>query len=101
MLQDQEHLLKDTLMCVSGTYKSCSGGWSKSYNVITLNVRPNEKIRVGVHLKDYDSGSPDDDICKAEKYIQVVVPDPGVSHSMSQALNGDGGCFVRFTITAR
>ena len=52
MLQDYEYPLWNTLLCTSGTYKSCSGPWSKFNNVITLKkVMQYDKVRVGVHLR--------------------------------------------------
>ncbi|MDH2429477.1 hypothetical protein [Sphaerisporangium sp. TRM90804] len=94
---------KDVVMCPSTTYSVCGGPHGKNNHRIVLSVRPDDRIYTGVHIKDYDELSPDDDICKAnvttepftEAQLQTL-NDP-LPRSMSWWGSGDGGCSIKYS----
>ena len=93
--------LGDLLMCSSVNYTSCGTGYTKNNNTIKLTVHPGETIHVGVHMKDHDWGSSDDEVCTDSvnlgpytdaqlKYIQET------NHALFMADNGNAQCRVDF-----
>ncbi|MEO3813463.1 hypothetical protein ABGB17_31080 [Sphaerisporangium sp. B11E5] len=92
----------DVLMCRSSTYKTCESARNKHMNTVELAVVPGDAVYVGVHIRDYDELSPDDDICKVALTTPALtdaelsdLDESGELHDMD---SGDGGCLIRYSI---
>ncbi len=92
------------LLCSSVNYTSCGTGYYKNNNVIKLTVHPGETIHVGVHMKDHDWGSADDEVCTDSinlgpytdaqlKYINDT------NEALWMSNNGNAQCRVDFGLT--
>jgi hypothetical protein len=95
--------LGNLLLCSSINYTSCGTGYSKGNNVIKLQVHPGETIHVGVHMKDRDWGSSDDEVCtnavNLGPYTDAQLQYINEQHSLYMANNGNAQCSVAYSLT--
>jgi hypothetical protein len=95
--------LGNLLMCSSITYTSCGTGYAKGNNVIKLQVNPGETIHVGVHMKDHDWGSSDDEVCtnavNLGPFTAAQLQYINEGHSLFMADNGNAQCSVAYSLT--
>ncbi|MFJ2061264.1 hypothetical protein ACIOMM_35875 [Streptomyces sp. NPDC087908] len=93
---------KNTLMCGSKTYANCVTGWKKNNNKVLVKVVPGQQLKLAAHVRDWDHGGPDDDICL--KTVNLG----GLTHQalagldtqsvMETQFNGDGACKVAYRV---
>jgi hypothetical protein len=92
--------LDSLLLCSSISTTSCGTGYYQNNNAIKLTVHPGETIHVGVHMKDHDWGSSDDEFCTAGANLgpftdsQLYGMDE--SHSLFMSDNGNAECYVNY-----
>lgn len=92
----------DTYLCGSSSGQTCEGVYAKSNHRILLTVYPGESIRAAIAALDYDTFSPDDTVCKAEKWVgpftEAELKTLSRTEWMSMAYNGEAACTVSFTL---
>jgi hypothetical protein len=95
-------LFAATSMCASDTYAHCNGSYSTQNNVIQVTVGDGSKLRVSVHIMDYDAYSLDDTVCQTQTYIGPESNYSWMSYSgsgtLSQGDNGNASCTVYFHV---
>ena len=97
------YFFSETPLCHSDTYAYCIGQHVKGNNSIVIqNFKPGvTNLKVSVHLKDYDSGSADDDVCKASMTLPTFYTSDITSpktFNMNSGWNGHGSCQVWFMV---
>lgn len=89
-------------LCTTNTYATCLGPWKFNNHKIRLQVKPGEKIRAAIHMKDYDWGSPDDNVCWVNQVVGgftlTQLLNLNQSFSMTQNWNGNGACTVKWSL---
>jgi len=95
--------LYSLLLCSSVNYTSCGTGYYQNNNAIKLTVHPGETIHVGVHMKDHDWGSSDDEMCTAGENLGPFTDSQlyglSESHSLYMANNGNAQCYVTYHLS--
>lgn len=90
-------------LCRSDTYKHCLGDFKRNNNRIRVTVGDGSRIRVSVHLVDYDELPGDDNACQAETWVgpESIFGWQGFSGSgyLSQGDNDTASCKVYFHIS--
>ena len=88
-------------MCSSSTYAYCEGAYSKYNNRIRFTVTPGQTFRVFIDMEDYDSGSSNDKVCKAERslsFTDAQLQTLDQTFGMGQGFNGNASCTVQFNV---
>lgn len=95
--------LNSLLLCSSVNTTSCGTGYYKNNNVIKLTVHPGETIHVGVHMKDHDWGSADDEFCTAGEnlgpFTDAQLLGMNEDHSLYMSHNGNAECYVTYRLS--
>jgi hypothetical protein len=64
-----DHPFSDMYLCSSDTYAHCIGNYSQNNNRIQITVGNGSKVRISVHIMDFDDGSGDDTVCQTQTFI--------------------------------
>jgi hypothetical protein len=104
----QTYNFTDVLMCAGSTYQTCSTGYSRPNNTISLQVHPGEQFKVTVLMEDYDSYSANDRVCNtntwfgpysaAELQAKKYVTD-AKNRVLMMPFNGDGECWIGYHLS--
>ena len=96
---DGRYDFAETAMCTSTSHLSCSGPYVKNNHKLTFKVAQGTSFQVSIHLRDYDWGTSDDDVCKASTWINPwanpIVKGAGWGE-LQQPDNGEAACKVSF-----
>jgi hypothetical protein len=97
--------LGNTLLCSSVNWTSCGTAYSKWNNAIKLTVHPGETIHVGVHMKDRDWGSSDDEVCTDSvdlgPFTEAQLKYINEAHSLGMSDNGNASCSVSYSLSSQ
>jgi hypothetical protein len=95
-------------LCDGSQYQTCSTGYSKSNNVINLQVHPGEQFKVTVLMQDYDATSANDDACRTSHWFgpytaaqlaaKTYITD-AKNTVLMMPFNGTAECFVAYHLS--
>jgi hypothetical protein len=104
----QTYNFKDVFLCSGSQYQTCSTGYSKSNNVINLQVHPGEQFKVTVWMQDYDDTSANDDACRtshwfgpytAEQLQAKTYITDAKNTVLMMPYNGSGECWIGYHLS--